>query len=114
MMQDARDEVLKAYRAEGTALIDGYVMPEDHLGIELEFMATLCQRQADAYEEGDQAEAERLEQVQADFFARHIDAWVPELIVDFTRLAKTSYYRDVAAMLSGLLSFERDRFSRQA
>ena len=38
LMQDARDEVLAAYRAAKVVLVDEACEPEDHLAFELEFM----------------------------------------------------------------------------
>ena len=41
LMQDARDEVLAAYRAAKVVLVDEACEPEDHLAFELEFMQLL-------------------------------------------------------------------------
>ena len=51
LMQDARDEVLAAYRAAKVVLVDEACEPEDHLAFELEFMQLLGERAAEALEE---------------------------------------------------------------
>lgn len=48
MMQEARDEVVAAYRAQGFAASDALRTPEDHISLELSFMAALCEQLADA------------------------------------------------------------------
>jgi len=44
LMQEARDEVLSEYRREGLDKVKDFKEPEDHIALELGFMAYLCQR----------------------------------------------------------------------
>jgi TorA maturation chaperone TorD len=53
VMQKARDEVLSVYKQEGLDRSKEYNEPEDHIAIELEFMAYLCQKTIEAIEKGD-------------------------------------------------------------
>ena len=49
MMQEARDAVVAAYREQGFAASKDLRTPEDHISLELDFMAALCERLADAF-----------------------------------------------------------------
>ena len=44
LMQDSRDEVVRAYRRWGLAIPRDLNVPEDHLAFELEFMGRLSER----------------------------------------------------------------------
>ena len=44
MMQEARDEVLAVYRSEGLDKLPSWKESEDHIALELEFMAVLGDR----------------------------------------------------------------------
>ena len=54
MMQDEWEEVLRFYREVGLERNASAIEPEDHLGIELECMARLCQRYQEASENSDE------------------------------------------------------------
>ena len=54
MMQEAYAEVLHVYRNAGFAKNPGFKEPEDHLAVELAFMALLCGRAAEALRAGDE------------------------------------------------------------
>jgi TorA maturation chaperone TorD len=123
MMQDARDEVRAAYRAQGCAKDDAYHMPDDHVSLELDFMATLAGRTERALrtiaEEGQTARqdneqtverAEQAEQAanealgaQLAFVDKHLSAWIPQLCDALERQASTDLYRGAAQMLRNLV-----------
>jgi TorA maturation chaperone TorD len=108
VMQDARDEVLKLYREEGLDRAREFNEPEDHLALELEFMAYLCQRSAAALKAGDNGGALGYLQKQHEFLAKHLLAWVPAFSQDVQRLAREEFYRAVAKITVGYLNMERE------
>lgn len=69
--------VSNSYAEAGFADIDLDAGPQDHLGVELKFMAILALREAEAWQLGNSDEAHsRIHQQQA-FLDRHLLAWVP-------------------------------------
>lgn len=110
MMQQARDEVLALYRREGFVRADEVNVPEDHAGIELEFMARLCQREADALEACDAAGVGATRRVQEEFLRAHLVRWMPEFCDDLEKRAKSGLYRGVAQTLRQLLEVEAEDF----
>lgn len=69
--------VVQAYAEAGFADIDLDAGPQDHLAVELKFVAMLAQREAAAWQRGEAAAAgERIRQ-QRDFLDRHLIPWVP-------------------------------------
>lgn len=98
LMQDARDEVVRAYQAAGLEVGKDFGLPEDHLALELEFMASLAQRAAAAFEAG---EAEQAWQLVADsraFLTDHLAVWVPAFSADVAARARTTFYEGLAAL----------------
>lgn len=108
LMQDARDEVLKFYRQEGLDKSSEFAEPEDHLALELEFMAFLCHKTAGALNVGDRTAALGYLSTQAVFLEQHLLNWVPLLCADIQRLARTSFYRAVAQITLAYLQLERE------
>lgn len=96
LMQDARDEVVALYRAWEVDIDPELHMPEDHLGLEFEFMALLAQRTAEALVSAGEAEdfaaVIRLLEAQRDFLNDHILNWIDGLIAKVEEFAQLPLY----------------------
>ncbi len=123
MMQGARDEVVRAYAGAGFAKAGEYRVPEDHVSLELDFMAALGMRAAEAVgrvlageatEDGADslADAERDMNAQLDFLEKHLLVWIPGFCDLLEGRAATPFYRGVAQMLREFLRQERDCLDR--
>lgn len=108
LMQDARDDALAFYRREGLDLPPENTTPEDHLGFEMQFMATLVERCAEALTGGDETEFVRLVGVQRAFFDAHLANWLPQFSRDIDTHCATDYYHGVALLVRGLLAEEAE------
>lgn len=108
VMQDARDEVLKLYREEGLDRAEEFNEPEDHIALELEFMAHLCQKTTEALKDGNKGLAPGYMKKQQDFLEKHLIPWVPTFCNDIQRLAREDFYKAVARITVGYLSMEKD------
>jgi len=70
-------QVNQSYADAGFANIDLSAGPQDHLGVELKFMAILALREAEAWQQDDATTASmRIDQQQA-FLDQHLLTWVP-------------------------------------
>lgn len=107
MMQEPRDEVVAAYAAQGMGKDASFGLPEDHISIELEFMAHLCKRCGEAFRDGDAARLGALEVAQENFFKAHLDAWVGDVCDKLERRCKTDYLRAVALTTREVIGYER-------
>lgn len=69
--------VLKRYNRYGLKLNEEYKgEPPDYLGFELDFMRLLCQREADAWENGDIEILRNLLDAEKSFLEEHLLTWV--------------------------------------
>lgn len=108
LMQDARDDVLATYRSEGIVVVTEVNIPEDHLGLELDFMAKMCQKTAEALEADNEEEADRCLDVQAAFVEKHLCNWVPQLCLDVKSRTRQQFYRGVAELTEQFLVSEKE------
>lgn len=77
----------------------------DHVGIELELMATLAQKEAEAAQVGDPRYVAQVRGIEQAFLDEHLVGWAPLYFLAVARNAKTLLYRDGAdAALQFLLS----------
>lgn len=97
MMQDAYSAVLQEYREDGFAKNPGFSEPEDHLAVELAFMAELCKRSAEALAHGDQEAAEVALRKQEAFLSAHLLVWIKRFAADVRRASQLAFYPLLAA-----------------
>lgn len=86
--------------------------PDDHIGLELSFLATLCVRGMDALDDGDDAELAHLLRGIRLFLADHLLVWAPECLTQAAEGATTHFYQGVAALGLGALAAAEDAFLR--
>lgn len=103
MMQDSRDEVRAIYLSCGIDKADSWREGEDHIALELEFMATLAARTASALRAGDLDEAGNLLETQQSFLADHLAPWVPMMCEGMREFAKTEFYQGLSWITEGFL-----------
>lgn len=100
LMQDSRDDAVRIYRQQGIEVDPELHMPEDHLGLELDFIATMASRTATLLREAEQGEGEKDDyaavakavRVQADFIEQHILNWIDSLIEKVDEFSQLPLY----------------------
>ena len=108
LMQDARDEVLRYMLAEHVEPNPELHVPEDHVAFIFDVMSTLCDRCADAAERGDEAEAQRLLEVQRQFQAEHIASWIDEFCDAVEGCCRTAFYGGFSRITRGFARLDQE------
>jgi len=103
LMQEARDEVVGLYRQDGIQCCADFHNSEDHLALELEFMAYLCSKTVQALEDQDEQAIAAAFQEQNSFLGKHLLNWVPRWCEDVERIATTDFYKGMALITAGYL-----------
>ena len=111
VMQDARDEVLAIYRNKGLDVDEAMKVPEDHIAIELKFMAHLCEESRSAAEAGDWTAAAASLKEQTDFLEKHLLNWAPAFCADIEKYSKTDFYRAVSKITVAFLRLDLDNLA---
>ncbi len=78
--------------------------PDDHLGLELAFVATLSDLGAQAAARDDTDRLTECFEAQKDFLQDHLLAWAPACLALVEQHAETGYYRGAARLALGSLS----------
>lgn len=108
MMQDAYSAVLHVYREAGFAKNPEFTEPEDHLAVELSFMAALCERAVDALHAGDEAGAEVVLREQATFLQEHLLNWITPFAADVRKAAEGGFYERLATFTEAFLAADAE------
>lgn len=100
-MQDAWEDVCREYEKHGLGKSEGFDdLMEDHLALELEFMAFLT-------EKGDN-------DAQLSFLDNHLLNWINAFAGDIDRYARTGFYKAIGRITVGFLQMERELISALA
>lgn len=98
------------YASKGlTMREDMFKIMEDHIGLELNYMAELLKEEADANE----TDAEALRKQQKEFFQSHLINWAKQFAADIYKYTEKDFYKGIARITMGFLEAEhalmRDR-----
>jgi putative dimethyl sulfoxide reductase chaperone len=108
-------EVASIYREQGLAPREGFTEFPDHLGVELELMAVVCRKTAEALEKGNQENAARSVSQQRAFLAHHLLQWGTDCLDKVREKGQTPFYTCLADLLKTFLEEQGDlEFSSSA
>jgi len=107
LYSDVVEEIFDAYLEEGLVKSSDFKEPEDHIALELYFMAYLCRKARELLESEAYHELLRCLDKQKAFLNKHLLRWAPLLAEDIIKYAGTAFYRAVGKMMRGFLELER-------
>ncbi|WP_251840319.1 TorD/DmsD family molecular chaperone [Oceanitalea stevensii] len=96
-------EVRDAYRALSLQAPHLNREPDDHIGLELDFLAQSCLRALDALDQGSPGDAERYVRHGADFLRLHLLEWGPDMLGRVVAEANTAFMRGLAQLSLGAI-----------
>ncbi|WKZ37373.1 MAG: molecular chaperone TorD family protein [Anaerolineales bacterium] len=103
IFQDQTLQVREWYRRFGLESEKLYKEPDDHIGLELSFLAHLAKQGLLALDEKDMPELERILQAQRQFLSEHPLKWISRWYELIKKHATTDFYRGIAHLTHGSL-----------
>jgi putative dimethyl sulfoxide reductase chaperone len=103
-------EVEEFYRRCGLVIKDECRILPDHLGMELEFMGYLAEKEGGARRRGDEKESSKWSAFQEAFFRGHIATWAFDFLRDLQRLAFHPFYKGIGSLIVQFLDTEKEYF----
>lgn len=104
LFEEQTFEVRNAYREFGLEAPALNREPDDHIALELSFLAHVCTRALDAMEAGDDLALDRCLAAEQAFLADHLLQFGPQCLQWMAERAETGFYRGIAALGSGVLA----------
>ncbi len=80
--------------------------PPDHLSFEFEFMHTLCNREAEVWDSGDEDEAHTLLLAEKQFLNTHLMNWLPKLCEKIREFERLGLFAGIADITEGWIVFD--------
>ncbi len=102
--QEACDDLAVLYAAKGLKpREDMYRIPDDHAGLEFEYMARLCDTAVSACEADDEAALEESVREQKTFFEQHLRRWISLFGGDIAKHAQTAFFDGIGKITRGFM-----------
>lgn len=103
--------VTAAYQEAGFGAPISSVVPADHIGLELKFMALLACREMQAWGDDNGALAMTWLQRERRFLDEHLLQWAPDYCALLAQESRLDFYRGLAELTSGMLVCERQHLA---
>ncbi len=103
VMQDAWEDVCRIYAQNGLGCSADSDVHEDHIGLELNFMARLCAKSLEAGASWDRTGLE----LQLGFLEKHLLNWTDRFAADVAACPAMDFYRAAAVLTTGFLKLDR-------
>lgn len=103
LFQESTVDVRNWYAQFGLETVTGRSEPEDHIGLELAFVAHLAHRALMALDAGNEQAFNELVAAQKGFCQKHLMVWAPLWCSQMVEYARTDFYRGLALLLRGAL-----------
>lgn len=101
-------DVAGFYRAFGMQLSARAGERLDHITVEAEFLYLLLTKEIVALEKNDREGAEVCRDARLKFFREHVGWWLPAFARLLSRVAPSTYYRELASLIAALSASERE------
>jgi TorA-specific chaperone len=106
LFQNAYFDIMEKYRQAGLGKREDFPEPEDHLSLELAYMAHLCRRIISSIETGKKEEAKKYYQYQGSFLKDHLLSWVPKFSRNLSEISPSPFYKALAYLLEGYIKID--------
>lgn len=103
LMSDETIDVRKRYLEAGMAVRELYSIPDDHAGIEFEFIYYLTKRIIELFEKGQREESTRLYETRSDFIKGHMSKWIPLFANKINESTTEDFYKGLSLLSSSVL-----------
>ncbi len=113
VMQEVTTQVRRAYLEAGLLVRRLHSDPDDHLGIECEFLYVLAERAAGALKRGDSTEAGIWHAKRRQFLQDHLLRWGPQFCERLLAAASHPFFRGLALFTQGVLDVEAQELAEE-
>ena len=105
LFRDSYFDVKERYRKLGLAKNNDFAEADDHLSVELAYMATVCRLSIEAIEEDSALHLGYLNS-QEEFLKEHLLLWIPAMVDMLTQAGNSLFYTGMTYLLNGFIKLD--------
>ena len=107
LQKKSAQEINRLFSGMGIQVPEEWHQPSDYIGVELDFMRLLCEKEFRLRNEGEPNILREAVKAETSFLEDHLALWVPIFCKRMLEEARESYYLGIANLTSGLVGFDR-------
>jgi TorA maturation chaperone TorD len=100
-------EINRLFSKMGVGIPEEWRQPPDYIGVELDFMRFLCEKELHRRDYQQLAIVQETVELEKTFLKEHLGLWVPAFCKKMLEQAREDYYRGIAHLTLGLVEFDR-------
>jgi TorA maturation chaperone TorD len=108
LYEEPYHEIMDAYKSLGFEKEKNFREPEDHVGVEFDFMAALCRWTSRTLQDKDIKNSIAYLNLQKEFLRDHIMRWVPRMCQQLQDTATSDFYKSLAQLTSGFIELDNN------
>ncbi len=107
MLQEPTNCVKRFYGESGIDISETFPDPADHVGLELEFMKMLCEKEIDSLNEKNTEKTIKYLGLEKSFLEEHLLKWIPALVDEICEKSENYFYRGISIFLRDFIFFDK-------
>jgi TorA maturation chaperone TorD len=100
-------EINRLFSEMGIQVPEEWHQPSDYIGVELDFMRLLCEREEKEREKMERDALREVLKLEDSFLEEHLALWVPLFCEKMFQQAQDDYYRGVSRLTTGLVRYDK-------
>jgi len=99
-------EINRLFSEMGIRVPEEWHQPSDYIGVELDFMRLLCERERQEREKMEMVAHREVLEIEKSFLEENLALWVPIFCKKMLQQAHEDYYRGVSRLTAGLVAYD--------
>jgi TorA maturation chaperone TorD len=112
LQKKSAQEINRLFSKMGVQVPEEWHQPSDYIGVELDFMRLLCEKEWRHRDNGERNAFREAVEAEKSFLEKHLTLWVPIFCERMLKEAREEYYLGIAHLTLGLVGFDRLWVSR--
>jgi len=104
--KEPAQEVNRLFSKMGIQVPGEWHQPSDYIGVELDFMRLLCERERLVREKREMEALRQVLEIEESFLEEHLALWAPLFCEKMFQQAHEDYYRGIARLTTGLVAYD--------
>ena len=107
LQEKPAQDIHRLFSKMGVHVPEEWHQPLDYIGVELDFMRLLCEKEREAWEKNGWDSVLEVVKIEESFLENHVGLWVFSFCDKMTEQARQGFYQGIARLTKGLVGYDR-------
>jgi TorA maturation chaperone TorD len=100
-------EINRLFSKMGIRVPEEWHQPSDYIGVELDFMHLLCEKEKEAWEKNQSDSVHEIAEIEKSFLENHLGLWAPIFSEKMIEQAREDFFRGIGRLTKGIVGYDR-------